>query len=375
MTDRKDTDDPDAQSPESGSQLESDEAQVPVAVTQEPTDGPSEPPDPPPKAKGRGLAVLALLLALGAGGGVGYLYYMLVYSDPLAPVRAQTEQTDQRFTDLQRQLQGQMSSLGSDNIAALDALRSEYEERLAGTEASLVKSLNQALHAAPPSQREWKLAEAEYLMRIANHRVLMEQDSNGALNLLLAADQILADLDDFALHQVRARLADEIVALKQVRRDDLQGIYLRLEALKQGVGRLPLLTPELPEATAIGDVETTIWQDLGTQLKDLIVIRPVRPDEVVKPLLAPDEFRYLELNLRLSLEQSQLATLKRQQAVYEQSLGNLGAWLRAYADAEHEATAALLGEVAQLSTLELARPLPDVSGSLNELLSVARGDS
>ena len=50
-------------------------------------------------------------------------------------------------------------------------------------------------------------------------------------------------------------------------------------------------------------------------------------------------------------------------------------YLAPYADAEHEATAALLGEVAQLSTLELARPLPDVSGSLNELLSVARGDS
>ena len=375
MTDRKDTDEPDAQSPESGSQLESDEAQVPVAVAQEPAAGPDEPPGPPPKAKGRGLALLALLLALGAGGGVGYLYYMLVYSDPLAAVRAQTEKNDQRFTDLQLQVQGQLSSLGSDNIAALDALRSEYEERLAGTEAALVKSLNQALNAAPPSQREWKLAEAEYLMRIANHRVLMEQDSNGALNLLVAADQILADLDDFALHQVRARLADEIVALKQVRRDDLQGIYLRLEALKQGVSRLPLLTPKLPEPTIIGEVETTIWQDLGKQLKDLIVIRPVRPDEVVKPLLAPDEFRYLELNLRLSLEQAQLATLKRQQAVYEQSLSNLAAWLSAYANVEHEATTALLGEVAQLSTLELARPLPDVSGSLNELLSVARGDS
>ena len=107
----------------------------------------------------------------------------------------------------------------------------------------------------------------------------------------------------------------------------------------------------------------------------MIVIRPVRPDEVVKPLLAPDEFRYLELNLRLSLEQAQLAALKRQQTVYEQSLGNLAAWLRAYADAEHEATTALLAEVAQLSTLELARPLPDISGSLNELLSVRRGES
>ena len=82
------------------------------------------------------------------------------------------------------------------------------------------------------------------MLRIANHRVLMEQDANGALTLLLAADQILAELDDFALHAVRARLADEVIALRSVPRDDLQGIYLRVEAMKSLLDDLHFAGPK-----------------------------------------------------------------------------------------------------------------------------------
>ena len=322
---------------------EATEAPIDEAEPETPPDEPPQAAPPAPKAKGRVLAFFALLLALAAAGGVGYLYYLLVYQDPMAQVKAQTVAVESQFESAAQSLSEQVDGVRQDSLQALENLRQEQSERLAANEKAVAKSLNEALQAAPPSQREWKLAEAEYLMRIANHRVLMEGDSAGALNLLLAADQILADLDDFALHTVRARMADEIIALKQVRRDDLQGIYLRLEALKTGVGRLPLLVPEMDAPAPPEAQELTVWQMMGAQLKDLIRIRDVRADESIKPLLAPDEFRYLELNLRLSIEQAQLATLKRQQDVFEQSLNNVSAWLHAHADREHEATQALSG--------------------------------
>jgi len=43
---------------------------------------------------------------------------------------------------------------------------------------------------------------------------------------------------------MRARLADEIIALRQVPRDDLQGIYLRLESIKSQVENLALPQPQ-----------------------------------------------------------------------------------------------------------------------------------
>jgi len=329
-------------------------------------------PAPVVKPRGRVLAAFAFLFALVGIGGVAYLYYMLVYLQPLQDVQSQNAQLNARYNQLELTLQAQLDAAQAQTSGSLEALQREQAERLATNEAAVLKSLNEAMHAAPPSQREWKLAEAEYLMRIANHRVLMEQDSVGAMNLLQAADQIMAELEDFALHPVRARLADEIIALRQVPRDDLQGIYLRLEAIKSQLDNLPLPQPEFLRAKVEIGEERSAWQTLLDELKKFIRIRPLNDGEALQPLLAPEEVRYLELNLRLALEQAQLAALKRQQEVYEHSLLNVRRWLVDHVDANDPRTQALLASVDELLILQLARSLPEISGSLNELLSVRR---
>ena len=324
------------------------------------------------KPRGRILATFAFLFALAAVAGVGYLYYLLVYLQPMQGVLDQSDELSQQYAGLEDSLSRQMQDLRTQSSAAIDDASKEQAERMEKTQDAVIKSLNEAINAAPPSQREWKLAEAEYLLRIANHRALMAQDSVGALTLLQAADQIMAELDDFALYQVRARLADEIIALRQVPRDDLQGIYLTIEALKSQLNDLPLPTPAFLQVASPEVVEQNVWQTLLEELKQFITIRNLDSDEALKPLLAPEEEAYLELNLRLALEQAQLATLKRQQEVYLQSLENVRKWFADYADMQDPRTEALLQSVDELLLVELARELPDISGSLNELLELRR---
>lgn len=350
------------------------EARVPPEPAPEP-ESERKPETPVPaaaKPKGRLLALLALLLSLGALGGAGYVYYELVYLQPLARVESEGAQLTARYDQLAADLRAQIAALESDTSAAIKSLEGEQETRLASNEEAVLKSLNEAINAAPPGQREWKLAEAEYLLRIANHRVLMEEDATGALSLLQAVDQIMAELDDFALHQVRARLADEIIALRQVPRDDIQGIFLRLESIKSQLDTLPLPEPQYLQSTAVQQPEQSVWQTLLDELKKFIRLRSLSSEEAIRPLLAPDEIRYLQLNLRLAMEQAQLALLKRQQEVYEQSLLNVRRWITDHADVADERTVAVLGSVDELLVIELERPLPDISGSLNELLSLRR---
>ncbi len=185
----------------------------------------------------------------------------------------------------------------------------------------------------------------------------------------------MAELDDFALHQVRARLADEIIALRQVRRDDLQGIYLRLESIKSQLDNLPLPQPEYLETQAPATESVSIWNQLLDELKQFVRVRSLQSQEALQPLLAPEEAQYLQLNLRLAVEQAQLAALKRQQDVFEQSLLNVRRWLVEHADVEDGRTKAILESVDELLLLELARPLPEISGSLTELLSIRRSDT
>ena len=326
---------------------------------------------PQPKAKGRGLAVLSLLLALLALAGAAYLYYLLVYQSPMTSVTQRVATLESAMTQRGEELR----DLQAAQLDSLETLAAQQSEQLEQAQQAMVAALNEASSQAPPAPREWKLAEAEYLLRIANHRVLMERDVDAALRLFSAADAILLQLDDFALHGVRAALADEILALRGVRGNDVQGIYLRLEAVKGRLAALPLKLPEyfVPDGSGVAVEEPGFWDVLSAELGKYLQVR--RFDGATKPLLAPEEAVYLELNLRLMLERSQLAALRRQQLVYEQSLGSAQDWLREYLDEQDPVVQEIVKEVDELLTVQLDQALPDVSGSLAALLAVRRGAS
>ena len=334
----------------------------------------TETPAASPKGGGKLLASLGLLLALAAVAGVAFLYWQLIYLKPIeslsTQVQSQQQDNSAQFTSFQNKIQTQIDEVNKQLTAQVNNAVSQQSEELSEVQSQVHKSLNEALLAAPPSQREWKIAEAEYLLRIANHRVLMEQDSNGALQLLLAVDSILLELDDYSMHEVRARLADEIVALKQVRRDDLQGIFLRIEGVSGQLVQLTFNTPAyLSEKST--ETEEDILGSISQQFSELLRFRTVTADAKVKALLAPQEESYLELNLRLSLQQAQLAALKRHQGVYESSLLNTRDWILQYMQQDHVANG-LVEELETLAALQLARPLPDISGSLTALLEAVR---
>ncbi len=326
------------------------------------------------KRPGRVLGSLSLLLALAALACAGYLYYLLIYLNPeadtVAQMGAEMATQEQRVAALDSRL----SSLSARQQDALSALQQSQEAALAASEEALLTALNEVSRQGPPSAREWQLAEAQYLLRIANHRLLMERDVPSALRLLKAADQILMELDDFSLHTVRARLADEILALGNVEGVDVQGLFLRLEALKGELDQLPLRLPEyLVDDQAQPDPQKGFWAVLGDELSHYLQLR--RFDGSVKPLLAPDEAVYLELNLRLMLERAQLAALRREQLIYRESLTTAQEWIEAYLDLEERPVQRMIDELSSLSDLTLDRPLPDISGSLNELASVLRSPS
>ena len=321
---------------------------------------------PATKPKGRGLALLGMLVALLASAGTGFVYYRLIYLEPLAPIAERLSVLEVNATARAEELRG----LERAQIKNLESMAAQQSERLEQAQQAVVGALSAAANQASPAPREWKLAEVEYLLRIANHRVLMERDVDMALRLFSAADALLLQLDDFALHGVRAALADEILALRSIRGNDVQGIYLRLEAVK---GRLVALPLELPESFVAASEPAArptpgIWEAVSDEIGKYLKVR--RFNGVTKPLLAPEEAVYLELNLRLMLERAQLAALRRQQLVYEQSLSAAQEWLLEYFDQDEPVVQDLVNEARALIGVNLEQALPDVSGSLSALLAV-----
>ena len=352
----------------------------------EPTEPPRLPEEPVPAKprSGRGLAALALFLALlacGGSGGIAWLWW----------------QSDGDAAQQQAALQEELASLRRQGVAQeeasqeqINALREQLQARLAELQQAQAQLRNALASAAsqaserPIQPGSWRTAEAEYLLRIANHRLLMERDPLGAQRLLSLADEILAQVDGFAYHDVRILLANELVALRDVRNVDVQGVFLRLQALRDAVGKLPL---RLAEYTAGGEdaargedaasnaeasadaAEPSLLDALLERLTGLVRFR--RHDgEHVRPLLAPRQADYLELRLGLALDRAQLAALRFDEGVYRASLNDVRRLLARYVDTTRPQSIDVAAQLHELAELEIAAPLPDISASLARLVEI-----
>ncbi len=239
---------------------------------------------------------------------------------------------------------------------------------------------NQQLNALSASSRsDWLLAEAEYLMRLANQRLGIEGDVRGAEAILQAADKVLSDIEDPGLLSVRMKLAEEILALQQTASLDRTGLYARIEALIDQLDTLPIesylaeadsaaeaeQTSQAPEATTGTESWKQLFIDMWSDLKTVFVIR--RLDHPVEPLLAPEQSHYLKHNLRLMLEQAGFAALEQEQSRFERSLDKSLRWINNYFVGDHAAIQTMIAAIEELKSHAVRQALPDISGSLRLL--------
>jgi uroporphyrin-3 C-methyltransferase len=75
------------------------------------------------------------------------------------------------------------------------------------------------------------------------------------------------------------------------------------------------------------------------------------------------------------LERAQLAALRREQIVYEQSLTTAADWLDEYLDTNEASVRRAIAELSDLARINLDQELPDISGSLTTLQSARREGS
>jgi len=339
---------------------------------------PPSPPTVPSKPRtGRVLATFAVLLSLLAIGGSGYLVYMAWLTNPDARFEAAIGVYQGDLANFQRATTEEVAAL-REELARLGEELAAQRQTLGEARAAMTEAVADTVASAPPTPSEWRLAEVEYLLTIANHRLLMQHDAKGALSLLALSDGVLADLDDYRFHEVRALLAEEQLSLKTLRYADTQGVFLRLEAVKELLDRLPLRLPEYASDDADdpspGDSrEASLLDAFVDRLGSLVRFR--RHDgEAIRPLLAPEEAEYLEQHLRLALERAQLAALRRDQEIFEISLRAAHAWLHRFLDPGRTAVAQTMEELDDLQSVNLEVRPPDISRSLERLRDLRRND-
>ncbi|RVU29760.1 uroporphyrinogen-III C-methyltransferase [Neptunomonas marina] len=332
---------------------------------------------------------LALVISLIALGGSGYLYWQGMQkqqSDAAAigalqsDVKSTLESAKTQIADTKSVVNAQVNSVNQ-NLTMLQNQSAKEQKSIEELQQRLTASIQQVMAKQSNTRKDWLLAEVEYLLRLANQRILMENTSVGALALLKSADKILQETDDVSIYDVRKKLASDIAALEAVPTFDLEGSYLKLAALNEQVDNLRLIpitdknklpslieeiTPEsVSESWAQGLKES--WAKAVDKLEKLVVIQ--HRDEKIEPLLSPEQTYYLQQNLHLMLEQAQLSLLQKEQAAFIRSLDKAEKWIATYFEEKDATTQALLRGINELKSLQISPELPNISGSLNALKS------
>jgi len=316
----------------------------------------------PQKSKS-GLGWLALLLsviAIGIAGASGWWQW----------------QQQQVGGNKQLSIDNDIRSLRNqlNNISQRDQQLSVNRKAMADQFAALVK--NQQTHARQLTELslverdDWKLAEVEYLLRLAHQRIALSSDAGGAKQLLQTADDILFALGYSDLYAVRKQLAQDIAAVSSAANTDNEGVYLQLLALAGQVSNVPfsghkkLATVDVELVSPSERMRDKLLEKLAYAwrvLKQLVVVKERTVD--IEPLLSESQRQLVDARLKLNLAQARSALLLNQPSIYQASLAQAQYLLTKYYQTDTVQQQNILEQITQLTAVELSPVLPDISAS------------
>lgn len=318
-------------------------------------------------------AILALIIAIALA-----LWSWQQWNNHQAVM--QTIESLKQDTAQLEDLYGDRGSQQSQRLQSLEEKLASQRELIATQQRQIDHNARELLEAGNRTRTDWLLAEAEYLLRIANQRLMIEKDIRGAMSALEAADEVLNESDDIGVYPVRQQLAREILALKGLTGVDRTGLYLTLEAAIDSIHQLTdqaLISENAPgfvvnaaQGESAGTDEepgavVQAWNKVKATLMQVVVVR--RMDEPVKPLLSPDQSAYARLNLQLMLEEAEMAVLRGNQPLYERALTKARTTIDDWYNASNPRVTALSDTLAELAGKNVDPELPDISQSLDLL--------
>ncbi len=358
----------------------------------------SAPAEPSPQSSGMVkklgllfLLLLIILLALGGYFGWQYWQQLQVGRDSQSQaVEAVDSKLSQQLTAQQKTIEA-LSAQVLSRESSVDDMRLLVEQTVGEQDwvkQRLENHTNRLRSLAGTSREDWILAEARYLLRLANQRLLTERGTRSAQSLLQTVDKMLLDLDGADLFSVRQAIQNDIAALRLAPNVDREGIYLRIGALAKQVRTVPsapisqegLSERAAPKAAsqveqaseAETEEETSSWYSpvVGSFSKAWSAVAnsvEVRHyDSPPSLFITEQEEASVRHNLHLLLTQAQLSLLREEPEIYKASLTNAIEWVNQYFG-HYDKKSVLVEELASLHAMPVAEQLPDISASLKVL--------
>lgn len=338
--------------------------------------------------------IINLLLILLVAGS--FYYLMQELKDKQVAQSSASNKDEMRAIENSKQLNAFQSQL-----AAMQSQIAAFSKDIAGKDSHFTKTLADfsQLHSEKLSMVEnelrdevarikrqlgktrgdWLIADAEYLLSVANQRLHLVGDVKTATLALEAADQRLRESGDTAVYKVREQIAKEIAVLGTVNVVDVVGIYSKVQLLKDSSEQLAVLLPyagkPLTESKQIHTHEESQDSEhgiLGSALNLLEGYVTVRhSDQPITQILSEEEVSFIRQQLNIKLEMIKIALVQQNDKLYKTSISDAKQWLQSHftinTKAKHFITV-----LDEFNDIPMQSEFPDVSQSFKMLKDIIK---
>jgi uroporphyrin-3 C-methyltransferase len=211
-----------------------------------------------------------------------------------------------------------------------------------------------------------EVARAAYLVKIANDHLKFTHQYPLAILLLKRADQLLANLSDPNLSEIKQSITKAITSIEALPVVDPTPLFLRLTAENVQLDHLPLPLREMKAPSKSEGLKTqevksqstkdqtfwdALWDRLITSLNKIVIVRKNITNQ--PPLLLPEEKTFLYQNLHAQLENAKWAVLYRNQPIYQTSLARALTWVIQYFDQSAPETIAIKKNLSEMLEINI----------------------
>jgi uncharacterized protein HemX len=336
--------------------------------------------------------IIILLIIMSVAGIGFYLFYQLrSQQDNLG---GEVNKGDLHLIELSKQISGyqeQLAAMQSQlatveaNVAGKDAHFSKtvsdfsqlHSEKLEGTKNELSSAIQQVQRQLGKTRGDWLIADAEYLLSIANQRLYLMGDVNTTREALEAADQRLRESGDAGAFKIREQIAKDITAIRNVAVADIVGMYASIQSLQDQVDTLTLylpytgkvLTQSKPTQEPTAKENQNLLDSAIGQLEGIVTIR--HTEHPIKEILTPEEAQFIREQLRVKLEMVKIALVQQNEMLYQTSLADAKKWTEKNF-APNTETSNFIAELDKFSAIKIRSHFPDISLSLKMLRDITK---
>lgn len=274
----------------------------------------------------------------------------------------------------QAKLTTELTALAEREAAANDATRKQIESLLSLSRdvAALENTTADLQDRMTLPQRSWARAEALALLALAQRQLKIDRNIDAALDAMTTADSRLAQLREPALSTVRKQLTADLDALRSFERPDVDRITAQLRQAEvdaaalttAGLAAEAAAAAPAPGADSAGPIDRA-WTLVKQALASIVTVRSTATGS--SAMLTRDEQSLQRQQLQVLLLEARLAIARADQKAFAAAIGEARSWLESHFALTDPGVAKLGAELTQLSGMNIAPALPDVSGSLRLL--------